>query len=156
MKSQLNTTASIKQNNILQVKQTLFKIKTATKPEIAELTGLTSATCGTILNDLVAESTVIQDELRISNGGRPAQAYRLNQQKFMYLCMMVSSEFEKNEIHYQVKDPCENIYKQGFYSFDEINPKNILTAVKKVIRNFPNIQVISLGVQGYVYNDTVE
>lgn len=67
-----NSIIKIKQQNILQIKRALIALGSATKPEIAKHTGLTVATCGNLLNEMAKSGDAVAENLRFSNGGRPA------------------------------------------------------------------------------------
>ena len=51
---QTNTTADLKQHNKQAIKKALFTLGSATKAELAQETGLSVVTCGTIVNELIA------------------------------------------------------------------------------------------------------
>ncbi|MFJ1227678.1 ROK family protein, partial [Yersinia enterocolitica] len=71
----INTTRQMKKKNIMLVTGTLKSLVSATKSDISAQTGLSLATCGTILNELCAEGEVIEESLDESRGGRPAKRY---------------------------------------------------------------------------------
>lgn len=73
-----NNTTIIKQINTELIKSTLKLLKHATKPLLANETGLSLATCNTILNELLLTGEVIAVELEASNGGRPATRFMYN------------------------------------------------------------------------------
>ena len=50
---EISTTTIIKQINVQLIKTTLKFMKTATKTELAKVTGLSVMTCETILNELL-------------------------------------------------------------------------------------------------------
>ena len=53
-------TVLIKEVNINIVREALKKNSSVTKPQIAKETGLTSATVGTILNDLLEKNEILE------------------------------------------------------------------------------------------------
>ena len=55
MIKEVKSTASIKQQNVKSIKKVILEKGSVTKPEVAEKTGLSVVTCGTILNELTAD-----------------------------------------------------------------------------------------------------
>jgi predicted transcriptional regulator len=71
-------TAMTRQFNLELVILTLRDQKPRTRKRLAEETGLSIATCGNLLNDLIEQGRVIEVELEESSGGRPAKSYVYN------------------------------------------------------------------------------
>ena len=61
------------------VRQTLKKMGQGTKSMVAEATGLSVATCRSILLELLEAGELVELDLEESSGGRPAQIYKFNE-----------------------------------------------------------------------------
>ena len=61
----------VKRHNILSVKRALISLDGGTKNDVARVTGLSVATCGTILNELEGSGEILQAEGGPSSFGRP-------------------------------------------------------------------------------------
>jgi len=72
------TAFSVKKKNILSLLSLIKKRKTLTKSEMASLTGLTIVTVNNTINDLLAKNIIVEDGSAVSNGGRKAAIYKLN------------------------------------------------------------------------------
>ena len=67
-----HNTQQVKRINVELVKNTLRSTGVGTKSSIANLTRLSVATCGTILNELLQTGEIIDLGPDESSGGRPA------------------------------------------------------------------------------------
>ena len=153
---QTNTTADLKQHNTHSIKKALIAFGSATKAELAQATGLSVVTCSSILNELIASGEIIEDEQRISNGGRPAMAYRYNSEKGKSLCMYAHADHEGKFLRYRVEDIGGNIKQNGFFREREITADTIITNIHKILKKESGINVIVVGVQGCVNNGIIE
>ena len=67
--------ANGKQMNVDLVRSAIKSVPGNTKAGISAITGLSHATCNSILNELVSLGEVRELEKDTSSGGRPAQLY---------------------------------------------------------------------------------
>lgn len=139
-----------------KIKRILIQQDSITKPELARLSGLTTAACGYILNDLVKSEEVIEENFRISSGGRPAKSFRYNADKHLFLCLYAFFEDGIETIRYQVSNALSAIRERGEFKEKRINAKTIAARISKLIRNRPEIGLAVVGIQGGVSDGTIE
>lgn len=70
----------VKEINLNMLRNILKAEKIASKPQLAELTGLSVVTINSLVNILVTNGEIIEDVTLPSNGGRPAVAFRFNRE----------------------------------------------------------------------------
>lgn len=139
-----------------KIKRILLQQDSITKPELAQLSGLTTATCGYILNDLVKSGDIIAENFRISSGGRPAKSFRYNADKHLFLCLYAALEDGAEIIRYQVSNTLSAVRERGEFKEKRINAKTISARISKLIKNRPEICLAVIGIQGGVNEGTVE
>ena len=150
-----NSIIKIKQQNILQIKRALIALGSATKPEIAKHTGLTVATCGNLLNEMAKSGDAVAENLRFSNGGRPAQTYRYCAEKTQFLSLLAISENGTEKIYYRVVDVAEKTHSQGSSLVRQVNLPTLKKMAMGILKKNPAIRLVTLGVQGCVHEGIV-
>lgn len=156
MIKEVKSTASIKQQNVKSIKKVILEKGSVTKPEVAEKTGLSVVTCGTILNELTANGTIVEKQLMLSSGGRPAMSYQYNTDSGNILCAFIYAENNECFLRYQVLDIVGNIKDVGVFLEKKIHVNAITKCIKDICGKNPNIKIITLGVQGCINNGIVE
>lgn len=139
-----------------KIKRILLYGGSVTKPELSSATGLTAATCGYILNDLLKKGEVVEEELRLSSGGRPAKSYRYNAKGNPFLCLYALFESGIRTIRFQVVDAQGNTLDKGEYREKRIDVQMFSKRIRKLFARHPEIRVIAIGIQGGVNRGTVE
>ncbi len=147
---------SVKQQNIVKVKRLILQYGSVTKPEVAEKTGLSVVTCGTILNELTANGTIVEKQLMLSSGGRPAMSYQYNTNSGNILCAFIYTENDECFLRYQVLDILGNIKDAGVSLEKKIHANTLAKRIKEICKKKQNIKVITLGLQGCINNGIVE
>ncbi len=143
-------------NSTEKIKRILLQSKTITKPELSKATGLTTATCGYILNDLLKKGEIVEEKYRISSGGRPARSYRYNTSKHQFLCLYTLFESGIQTIRFRIFDALGNMVTKGESKEKRIDKKVLRKRIQKILEKHPQVGVISLGIQGGVCRGTVE
>jgi len=147
----------LKQTNIGKVKRSLLELGEATKAEIAASTGLTTVTCGTILNELVSSGTVTESgEARPSCGGRPAQVYRYAPRANMFICMYTLSEAGRETLHSRVTDVLGTDYETAVEERQNLDVPCLIRKAQKWIQKYPLVRAVIVGIQGCVGDGAVE
>lgn len=150
-----SNTTMIKQINTALIKSTLKMLKHSTKPILANETGLSLATCNTILNELLLTGEVIAVELEASNGGRPATRFMYNANFSYIACIYTKTEGGINTIAYVVTDLIGEIIKEDCIILEVINYEIIESVIGDLINEFDNIKAVGIGMQGVVTNGVV-
>lgn len=155
MKSE-NSFTNLKLQNIRKVKEALLKLGSASKPEVANYTGLTSATCGTILNNMVETGEAVEDKRpQASSGGRPAKTFHYNADFGIFLCMYALFENGVESICYQVKDILGDVRESNTFEVRHVNLDVLRECAQDVLGRY-DAKAIAIGVQGCVNKGIVE
>lgn len=156
MVKEIRSAAEIKKQNVASIKRVILELGSVTKPEVAEKTGLSVVTCGTILNELSASGLIIEESLRLSSGGRPAMSYRFSEGAGNTLCMYAYTESTGSFIRYQIVDINGNIKDSGFSQEEHINIQTLIENTKKICKPDWGIKVVVLGIQGCINKKVLE
>lgn len=156
MKQQISSINEVKNHNILLIKKTLRSIECGTKNSVAQLTGLSIATCNTILNELAKSREILPVENNTPTPvGRPPKSYRFNQD-FSYICCLYPTREENlYYLNYAVIDLMGNIVNQNIVYYKQITLTEIETILDILIEKQPKIQTIAIGIPGFYTNHTV-
>ena len=155
MKKLSGNTGLIKEVNVNIIREAIKNKPVVTKPQIAKETGLTTATVGTILNELLAKNEIIEINDGKSSGGRPAKEYSYN---FDMTNFLIIFPFErKNSTFLSIS--VRNFGEKSLYREDRIVDKIDLETIKSVVENmkkkFPKIKVVGFGNTGTNEGDRI-
>ncbi len=150
MKQTAKNTLHVKQSNMELMRCTLRDIRSGTRNNIAAITGLSLATCGNLLNDMLEKGEVFEAELEESNGGRPARKYTYNENFALIASICITAEGKEKVLCYEVN----NLY--GEYIKREVNKYEILDIdvidklIGDILSEFKNIRALGIGIPGVV------
>lgn len=155
MEQVISNTAKIKQINVELVKEALIELKYGTKQSISNETGLSVATCGNILNELVESGEVIEVDLEQPSGGRPARRFIYNA-NFRYVAGIYVSDKEGiNKITYAVTNLVGEMIEENSIILDDISYESIVSLIGKLIERYEIIKAIGIGVPAVVYEGAI-
>jgi len=146
----LHLTSHVKRLNVALIKNTLKARQNGTKSSIAQLTGLSVATCGTILNELVATGEVIELEPDESSGGRPAKKYAYNADFGCVICLVVMTQGGIHSIRYQVVNLAGDAVMETTMRYESIDVDAVDSVVGRIIQENNQVQAIGIGIPGVV------
>ena len=150
MKPIISNTSQVKNYNIKIIKNAFKALPSGTKNTISKITGLSVATCNTILNELDASGEILEVDSQYSSVGRPAKAYRFNE-NYSYICCIYMI-YENNEkiLNYAVVNLLGNIIEEQSIIEETIDYDVIEKLVESLVFNYPNIEGIGIGIPGVV------
>lgn len=149
------TTREMKKSNIARVTDSLKSLGTATKGELAQQTGLSSATCGAVLNELSLTGEVLALEREASRGGRPAQRFACNPDFFAVLSLYAAGSDEGAELVWAVSSATGEILMQGTRPFVPLTLATFDRALAALLTDWPGVRAIGIGLPGVIVEDTV-
>lgn len=145
----------MKELNIHLVRQALKRLQKATKQQIAEMTGLSTVTIGTILQKLVEEAAVFEEGLVASMGGRPAQQFRFNQDHAHVLVLFTHERDGLDVLHVRVV----NLYGECVYEQDaplsDIHLATFEPYIDAALQAYPTIQAVGFGLPGFEFGGKI-
>ena len=145
----------MKELNKRQLRRILRQCKEATKPELADRTGLSEVTINSLLEDLLKTGEVVQSGLAPSGGGRPSTRYQYRPD-YRYAVLLYGHQSEgRNLMHLAVVNLMgECVWRKEEY-FDEILVESFEAVLDDVIGRFPEIGLLAFGLPGEVVDDVV-
>lgn len=136
----------MKRVNSALIKRTLKEKGSATKAQIAKITGISATTVRTLLDEMIANKEIIILGFDDSSGGRRAQRYALNLKDNILLSFYIEDEL----IHYVLANPLGDIIEDRAVRFEKnIYKKSLEKFINNILKN-NNIKVIGIGVPGVV------
>ena len=146
----------VKNYNVSQIKKALRSIPCGTKNAIAGLTGLSIATCNTILNDLEASGEILAVEPAASGIGRPAAMYRFNESYACICCVFPTMEEGVKRICYAVADLRGQVLLKGAPVYERVTAQELGALIRGLMKQEEKIRAVSLGIPGYYADGRVE
>ena len=145
----------LRQMNTELIRSELKRAGSATKNSISAATGLSVATCGNILAELLRSGEVKEIETADSTGGRPSRQFTYNE-KFAYvLALYLRKEGNSRFIYVAVVNMVGEIVREETHSFDSIGLKEVYSVIERSLDSFPRIEVIGIGIPGVVNNGII-
>ncbi|WP_371381187.1 ROK family protein [Sporomusa aerivorans] len=151
----VNNTIRVKQINVELVKTALRALSFGTKLTIANATGLSVATCGNILNELLERGEVIEADLEQSSGGRPARRFIYNVNYAYIACIYVAKEGGTCRIIHAVTNLAGEMIEKDSTEVESINYETIDNLIAKLIGSYGNIRAVGFGIPGIVQNGVI-
>ncbi|WP_227793419.1 ROK family transcriptional regulator [Paenibacillus guangzhouensis] len=138
----------IKEVNTNLVRTALKGAGEATKQQIATITGLSAMTVGTILQQLLQSSEVLEAELSASGGGRPAQRYKYNGDYAYVLTLFPYETGGRILIRSTVVNLLGTIVHEAAEEVAQVDIACFERIMDAFIANYPAIQAIGIGLPG--------
>lgn len=140
--------ALVKEINLNKLRNAFKFKKIASKPQLAEFTGLSVVTINSLVNILVESGEVIEDIILPSNGGRPATAYRFNSEFTLALVIYMYEQRGEDTAFICVS----NLYGETIEKIEkkmlEIKKDSFDSLIEEMVKKYTNIKVISFGMPG--------
>ncbi len=143
-------TTYVKIHNIRCIKNALIEIGTGSKNSIAKMTGLSIATCNTILNELHESGEILTAESGTSGFGRPAKMYSFNWQFAYTACFFLSLSGREFIISACITDLSGEIVTKQTFFYSEGTFQNLKSGIDTVLMQNPKIKAIGIGIPGIV------
>ncbi|GGG68844.1 ROK family protein [Paenibacillus radicis (ex Gao et al. 2016)] len=150
-----NNSIRVKKINQELIKQALKLMKEGTKSMIASATGLSVATCGTILNEFLETGEVIETEMEQPNGGRPAKRFIYNANFAYIACIYLSSEGGQHSLTYTVANLYGEAVDTGFIEVELADANAIEQQVEELIAKHTEIKAVGIGIPGLVHQGVI-
>lgn len=140
----------VKKMNEEIVRQALKLMKQGTKLMVSKATGLSVATCGNLLNELLMKGEITELGLEESSGGRPATVFRYNENFAYIACIIIGVGVGSRSLTFKIVNLLGETIEEGYKEHKQVEPKVIYELVDELIAQFPQINAIGIGVPGAV------
>lgn len=145
----------VKSHNTQLILNTFKKMPEGTKSSVANETGLSIATCNTILNELSESGQVFEIEGESPASGRPPKIFRFNANYSHVCCVYLTNEDFKKGFHYALVNLTGDVVESGTEMLDYIDGNTVIRLLENLIAKDPLIKDISIGFPGYTINDKI-
>ena len=146
----MSCTFEIKRQNQQQIRDVLRSGKIYTKADIGRETGLSLATCGTILNEMLKENEILEVPLQRASGGRPAACYCYNKDYYRMIGIYADNGNECGHLGYVVYNALSEVIEEGREDVQEVNMEAMFRRLDLLMETYENVRGISIGIPGIV------
>ncbi len=151
MGTQAKNTAEIKDFNLSLIRDTLMGADILTKKQIANKTGLSLATCTSMLSELIEMGIVTELELAESSGGRPARQFCINPDYTHIICFYADNNGDMPAVRLRVYNFKGDILKEvDCKSSRSIAAGQLRTILSSTLAEFPKVRFAVLGIPGSI------
>jgi hypothetical protein len=145
-------TTKVREMNMEKIRNCLKRVNNATTLELAKKTGLSVATCGNLLKEMLKIEEVYEIAPTGSTGGRPSKRFVYNS-NYKFICgIYLRKEGSKNSIIVNVSNLIGENVDDISYDFGDITMDDLDFVIELILKKYPKIAVIALGVPGVVNN----
>ncbi|HEX2981856.1 MAG TPA: ROK family protein [Anaerolineaceae bacterium] len=135
--------------NIGLVRKALKRLRQATKQQIAEVTGLSTVTVGTIIQQLEGANEVFEVDLAPSSGGRPAHQFRFNENSAYVLILFTHEQDGQDLLHIRVANLYGEVVKAQEVALEDIRLESFEPWIDACLKEYPSIRAIGFGLPGF-------
>lgn len=151
----LNDTAKIRKQNKCTIMKVMRSGGEYTKQQLSSETGLSVATCNTLLNILAEEKRVIGDKQQLNDVGRNTTVYHINDDFESILCICFELLGGIRKIFTKVISPSGKLIFENEEIVDYISCEKLIDTMKSATKEYPNISYIVTGNPGMAENGII-
>lgn len=151
----MKDSADIRKINIHKIRQILWKGDWKTKQQIALETGLSVATCNTLLNELANTGELISNKIRMHNVGPGALQFGINEDYEHILCVWFDHSCQHDMLTAKILSTTGKIKHQIHKEFDELTPNILQTELEGLLQSFSTISTIIIGTPSIAENGII-
>lgn len=151
------TSSDIRKDNKKKIYKMMLNRESYTKNQISAMTGLSVATCNTLLNDMESNGILaIGDEKELRGVGRGSSLYSIDDEHEYYILVNLSAKKEYRIVGYYVVSATGKIIKEDHVKYEVIKVKDIVGVIEKFIAKYSDVNQIVLSVPGVIDGDEIE
>lgn len=141
----MQTSADIRRINKNKIRHILQKGGTYTKQQVATDTGLSVATCNTLLNDMQQSGEVIGEKARLQEVGRSTVLYQINEAYESILCITFDWLNGKRILRYSILSFLGRVLEEKVQEYEHLDYSLIENLVANLVKQRGNISQIMIG-----------
>lgn len=142
----MHDSSDIRRRNLNRIRRLMRAGGRHTKQQVAEATGLSVATCNTLLNELERSGEVLGEKEPSRGGaGRSSVAYRINEDHESVLCIYFELIRGVRSITCAALSPSGVVCERRTRAYDELGEREIRDAVDGWLSRYPNATQIVVG-----------
>ncbi len=151
----MKDSADIRKINLNKIRSLLWTGKWFTKQKIAAETGLSVATCNTLLNELANSKEVLSEKIRTHDVGPSTQQYQINENFESILCVW----FDRNDNHdlltINILAMTGTVKQRIIKRFEELTSEILFKEIKNIFETFKNISSVMIGTPSIAENGII-
>ena len=138
----------LRQKNLELVRETLKDLKEASKPELAEASGLSVVTVNAIMEKLLEKGDAKAIEETISRGGRRAKRFRFAGERHLALSFFLHETQGRSLLTIFLENLMGEILAQQQFFPEEVTKDYFLRLLSPYIERYPQIAMVVAGLPG--------
>ena len=146
----LTNTKQLKELNVDALRCLLRTHHQVTKTDLAKLSGLSIATCGNTLREMLETEEVFEVALAKSTGGRPAKTYLLNKDYHHIAALYARRENHHITLTYQVTNLTGDIVSEQSKTMATMTLETLQDMIVEIITNHPAVHTCAIGLPGVI------
>lgn len=135
----------IKDENLKVLRRVLRKEREATKPQLAEKTGLSVVTIQSLIKTLVENGEVLEGEMVYPKLGRPAITYRFHERARLALIIFMYEKNGKDTAVCEVCDLYGSSVERTEKRLKDVSKQSYDDMIEEMLEKYPEIMIIALG-----------
>lgn len=143
-------TMRLKELNTEKVRFTMRTGSIWTKSLLAKSTGLSVATCGNVLKDLLDSGEILEVEQGDSTGGRPSRQFEYNKDFGYLLLLYIRVEKGVKSMHYRISNLIGEVVDTYDQVFEQIGVSEIEATIEDVVAKYDRLKAISVGIPAVI------
>ncbi|MDE6434625.1 MAG: ROK family protein [Lachnospiraceae bacterium] len=152
----MKNSSDIRKENKKVIYRLMLDGKQYTKQQAAVETGLSVATCNTLLNDMQMQGSVSGEKRQLGEVGRSSVLYRIKEEHESYLAIRFGIEHGSRMVECIVFSALGRILYQKKECCDSIHYEQVERTVEEVLKQYRNITQIIVGTPGIAENGIVK
>lgn len=150
----MSNTADVRKQNKDRIRNYMREGGFYTKQSLAALTGLSVATCNTLLNEMSSAGEVTGEKKRLNQVGPGTMVYQLNEVYENRLCAYIEYQDGKPVVVSCLVTQTGNILERRSLSVEKVSYKQLEIIMKNLMEEYPSVVQIILGIPGII-NDGI-
>ena len=144
-------TSDVRKMNMNAIRAVMWRGGEHTKQSIAADTGLSVATCNTLLNELERNGEVHGQKYQLNGVGRSTSVYQINEDYESILCVRIDLDSEGNRLLLcDVLSMLRSTLYQEQTQFTMLDMDRVAGKITEMLEKFPNISCILVGTSGII------
>lgn len=156
MAKTVNSTVQLRENNIRLIREALRGVDSSTTAGLAAATGISVATCGKILTDLVIRGEALELDLAAPEGGRPPRLYSYNPEYAMTALLCPRTEGGATCIVHAVRDARGRTVEKRAATVEKVDLEAVVGLLDDLTGRYPTLKAVALSIPGLVRDGVVE
>lgn len=157
MEDEMANSSDIRKDNKKKIYRLMLDHQQYTKQQISVKTGLSVATCNTLLNDMTANKVLVTGEEKEFRGvGRSSWLYEIDGEHEHYILVSFAVNQGMRNVDYYVVSATGNIIRKECTVCETIDCENVISVIDGLISDCSSMKQIVLGIPGVIDGAEIE